>query len=974
VALLLIILASLHGAVRLEPSFRDYAHTAWTQHDGVPLSSVVDITQTTDGYLWVTTTEAGLLRFDGVRFVPAPSPCGRPQGITQAQSDRAGGLWILCDYHLFRRDASGRVTAVKQTVLPAELRPAMSLFVDSHGRLWLWGRSLSYLRADGSQGPPIPGTERALSATYCRFAEDSEGNIWFANLNGLMRIRDDRAERVLTGGSLFGLEAARSGGIYAIRDGSLLHIRAGSTTTVSELGSTTMPTPGGDLKETEHGIWLGTQNSGLALIRRGRVETFGREEGLSSNAVRALEVDREGAVWVGTALGLHRFRAPLAHLMSQADGMPPGMPRFVYHDRRNGLWIGTGGRTVRIDADSGRSESAREGLHCIHEDKPGRIWVSGPKEFGYLHAGRFVNVPDSAGESIPNVFSIVSDAGGKVRALSTTSGIYRIVEGKAIQEIASDRFSGELLVSDRGGLWISLRGSSLLHRVNGTETIYGPETGLAGGGIHTLFEDHGSIWVGSGSGLARWRNGKWTTWTAGHGLPGRGDIYEITTDAQNRFWLMSDGGILVLSRSQLEQTPDGKPGRLTYLRIGALDRVMPHRGGQRPSPRVSKDRNGRLFFATYDSIAIVDPTQIAEGSFMPPIVLESVLINRRPVDQAAASRFVKPEDVQFEYTSLSLRNPENVRFRYLLENHDMDWIDAGTQRRASYSSLRPGSYRFRVIGSGSEGVWNEAGVAYTFQIVAPFYQTPWFVLAALALTATLVWLAHRYRMRLAAAGIRMRMEAQAGERLRIAQEMHDTFLQGIQGSALMVHAAAEKLESEPSETRRLLERALQMVQHSTDEARQMLSSLRSVAPTTVSLTTRLQSLAAQEAALYPGAPAVSIKSSGQARELRAPVDEDVYRIASEALKNALRHARARQIQMEVRFEPRKFELLIADDGVGMAPDIQKNGRASHFGLHGMRERAERHSGSLRIKSQTGRGTELLLSLAGKNAYRSDPER
>jgi hypothetical protein len=193
--------------------------------------------------------------------------------------------------------------------------------------------------------------------------------------------------------------------------------------------------------------------------------------------------------------------------------------------------------------------------------------------------------------------------------------------------------------------------------------------------------------------------------------------------------------------------------------------VVPHSGGITTTPRIAKGADGRFFFATFDSIAVVDPAHISEQAFVPPIVIEEVLVNRKPVEQGAPARFVEPEDVQFEYTSLSLRNPENVRFRYRLEGYDKDWVEAGAQRRAMYGSLKPGSYRFQVIGSGGEGLWNNVGASYGFQIAAPFYKTPLFLLAMAATFATLLLLTYRYRLGLEAKRIRMRMEVQAEERL-----------------------------------------------------------------------------------------------------------------------------------------------------------------------------------------------------------------
>lgn len=262
-------------------------------------------------------------------------------------------------------------------------------------------------------------------------------------------------------------------------------------------------------------------------------------------------------------------------------------------------------------------------------------------------------------------------------------------------------FGSRFLVSRKQGTWISVLRGGLLHIENNRRTLIGAGSGLAGGSIFAIAEDDDSIWVGTREGLSRWRNGRWTTWTSLQGLPGPA-VFEIAKDTQHRFWMMTYGGILGIDQAQLARTEDGRPGTLSYFRIGMMDRVMPHRGGLGTSPRVATGLDGKLYFDTMDSVAIVDPTLLRAASFAPRVLIEDFLVDRRSVHQESKHSFARPDDLQFDYTSLNLRAPENVRFRYKLEGYDKDWVDAGGQRRANYGSLRPGSYRFRVVGYGGK--------------------------------------------------------------------------------------------------------------------------------------------------------------------------------------------------------------------------------------------------------------------------------
>jgi signal transduction histidine kinase len=790
-------------------------------------------------------------------------------------------------------------------------------------------------------------------------------------VNGaLIRIRSGRAERMM-GGDFYALTPARSGGIYALRTDAILHVGDGSIKTVYTFDTGVTPAHGKSLVETAAGLWVGTRNHGVALVRDGRIEFFGTREGLSSGAPDEFFVDREGSVWVGTPLGLHRFREPLAYLLSAEDGLPPGMPLVVYGDSRGGLWISSSARTARIDLESHQIKSYDSTYGNIVEDKAGRIWLSSAGKVGFLRDRRFFSVLNvGPGDRIP-ICSLQLDSEGDVWALSNDQGLYKIAKGRAEKQEDSQG-SKRFLLSKTKGLWIGLSNGRVVRILNGRRTVFGPESGLPGNEVLAIREVGDSLWFGSYKGLARWRNGKWTTWTVDHGLPGDGGVYEIATDDQNRFWLMTDGGILVVHRDELERTPDAQPRRFPYLRIGSLDRVLAHRGGIANSPRVTKGSDGRLFFATWDSIAVVDPARISEQSFIPPIVLETVLVNRRPLPPNAPTRFVAPEDIQFEYTSLSLRNPENVRFRYRLEGFDKDWVEAGAQRRAWYGALKPRSYRFRVIGSGSEGVWNETGAAYAFEVVAPFYETGPFVFALVGCVVASIWLTHRYRIRLATDRIRLRLAAREEERSRIARDIHDSFLQGIHGVSLALFAAMEKAETRPEEVRPLLDRSMEMVVYSTDQARKMLTALRTGQQPSEPLVPRLESMSVRESALHRSSPPVSIRSEGTQRLLTPEADEDVYLIASEMLRNALQHSKARNIRIEVTFSAELFRLSVADDGIGIPAEVREQGKRGHFGLLGIRERAARHSGIFTLDSSSSRGTVMTLTIPAHRAYSPQP--
>lgn len=949
----------------LQPSIRDLVQTAWTQHEGIPLADVDVRAQTSDGYLWLSSSNEVLLRFDGVRFTSIPSPCGAR--IAAFVDDGSEGMWLECGSQLYHRDRSGLAVAIRPNPLPADIHPT-GYFTDSRRRLWFWGHTLMCVQANGTGAVAIHGLERSGNEHQARIVEDRDGTIWFASHSGVFRIQGNVAERVFASGDTEALAPSQAGGVNILTPTAILRARNRTVSTLVKFPPGMVSGVGRILLETPAGVWFGTRNLGVALFRSGKIETFGRREGLSSDSVFSIKADREGDIWVGTALGLHRFREPLAYLMSEQNGLPPGMPWVVFRDRANGFWFGTDRGIKRVDQKSGATHSWTGHYPAIGEYQ-GRIWLASDDEIGYVEQDRLVYVPGDDGKPIGSVEAFRSDESGNLWALSA-SGLYRI-EGRHPKLIETGKFGVRFLVSGKSGTWISMPGGGLLHIDHDRRTVFGPESGLAEGTVFAITEEDDSVWVGTREGLSRWRNGRWTTWTPAQGLPGRG-VFEITTDAQHRLWMMSYDGILGLDQASLAETPDGRPDTLNYFKIGMLDRVMPHRGGIGTSPRVATGLDGKLYFDTMDSVAVVDPTLLRAASFAPRVLIEDFLVDRRSVLKDNSQPFVRPDDVQFDYTSLNLRAPENVRFRYKLENYDKDWVDAGGKRRASYGSLRPGSYSFRVVGYGAEGVWNKEGASLTFRIIAPFYERMPFLLGGLTAIVSLLWIAHRYRLRLESERVRLMVETQGNERFRIAQDLHDTLLQEIHGSQFLVVAAVESFDTQPAEARRLLEQALNLLGGSAEHARETVFSLRATPLDGEVLITKLRRIAEEESLLFSEASKVSVAFSGTARELLPEVEEHICQITSEACRNALRHAKASFVCIDVRFASDDFQVIVKDDGVGMSPNVQRHGKPNHFGMTGMRERAARISGHLRVKSTEGQGTEISLSLPSLNAYRSSP--
>jgi len=327
--------------------------------------------------------------------------------------------------------------------------------------------------------------------------------------------------------------------------------------------------------------------------------------------------------------------------------------------------------------------------------------------------------------------------------------------------------------------------------------------------------------------------------------------------------------------------------------------------------------------------------------------------------------------VEIEYTALSLAIPGRVLFRYKLDGVDANWQNVGTRRQAYYTKLRPGNYQFHVIACNNDGVWNEAGAVLNFRITPAFYQTAWFQVLCVLAGAGSLWFLHRLRLRQTARQLKIRMEERANERIRIARDLHDTLLQSFQGVLLKFHAATFLLPDRPLDARNTLEGAIEQARDAIAEGRDAVQGLRSSMLVTNDLGRAIGLVGEELVSGQDGqhSPDFRIELEGTPRDLAPLLQDEVYRIARELLRNAFRHAQARQIEAEIRYDDALFRLRIRDDGKGMDPKVlQEGGRAGHWGLSGIRERAKQIGVGLDFWTEAGAGTEVELTVPASVAY------
>ncbi len=994
-------LALLFGAApvfALDPAMQisQYAHTAWHMQDGVFGGAPHAITQTADGYIWIG-TDAGLVRFDGVRFVPWEPPPDQRSAISAVNAllgGRDGTLWI---------GSTTGLTSLKDDRLidfPNARGRINTIVEDNAGTVWV---ARSRTRADHAGGLcqvagehlRCFGNADGMSLpTADPLVADGSGNIWAGTSGELLRWspkswtayfrKDLESNEGLAGVAT--LAVGRDQSVWVGFDNNhpgLQHIAGGVPQRAVLPGVDASKLRAEALFIDRHNsLWIGTGDDGLYRIRGNEVDHFVKEDGLTGNSVERLYQDKEENLWVVTASGLDVFRDSKVATFSTAQGLSSDHVQSVLAARDGSIWIGN---RDSLDVLRGsKVTSMREGLAghrvtSLWEDHKGRIWVGVDRALEIYERGRFRSVPGIDGRPFGIVTAISEDTDGNiwvVAAQAPGQRVFRIANDRVMQEFNESEIpQTKVLAPDpRGGLWLGLYSGSLARYRAGKFEIVAKD--LSPGGVLSLVVDpEDSVWAATRDGLFRWREGVVKRLGLTNGLP-CGQIPAVIKDDNGALWLYSKCGVVSISASELDRWWQHPESKIRTRVFDALD------GAQVAlstfSPQVSKSPDGRLWFTNDTILESIDPRHLNDNFHVPPVHIEQVIADRKTYAAGQALHLpARTRDIEIDYTALSFRVPQKVRFRYKLEGRNTEWQDAGTRRQAYFSDLKPGPYTFHVMASNNDGVWNEAGASIGFSIAPAYYQTGWFRALSAAAILALIWGVHRLRLSQLKREYGLRLEERVGERTRIARELHDTLLQNFHGLLLRFQGAYNHLPARPEEARKALEAALDRGAEAITAARDTVQELRSPPPMSNELSSAIAALSGELRAAQTEcrSPAVDLEVEGEGLELHPILRDEIYRITAEALRNAFRHAQAERIDVAIRHGDREFRIVVKDNGKGIDPEVIEQGsRRGHWGLQGMRERAEAIGAVLDVWSSHGNGTEISLRVPAVIAYISSGRR
>ena len=971
--------AHLSILARLSPLILIWFHTAtaqyhldsWTTDNGLPQNSIRSITQTRDGYLWMTTFD-GLVRFNGVQFKVFDKSNTRglsTNRFTALYEEKEGTLWagtgdggltryrngMFTSYTAADGVPPGQVMAfahdLKDELLisigngqfymregkfipaPSEYGAQnLTHYLAPSGAQWTIGTNEAKQIKDGSV------TQYPITLSFADGVspyEDSKGNLWLGDKSGIYRLRDGQITR------------------YSKKDGVPTRVILRPS-----------------CEDDEGGIWFLADP--LVRFKDGRFTVYGKDSELGSLTIYCLFKDREGTIWIGTTGGLYRLTKQFITGYSTASGL---LHREVYpilQSHNGDIWVGSirGLSRFRDGVFHNTVLPEPNNVQALAEDNGGSLWVGVVGGLLRQENGKFKNLSSLVQKA--TVSTILTDRDGDVW-VGSERGLFRFHDGR----ITAHYTTKEGLPSDdvtvihedrQGALWIGTSGN-LVRFDDGKFFSYTMPDGLATNHIRCIYEDtEGTFWIGTyDDGLSRFRDGRFFVYRMDQGLFDDG-VFQILEDRHGSFWISCNKGIYRVSRQELNDLADGRISRINSVAYGKRDGMLNSEcnGGRLPAGIIARD--GKFWFPTQDGVAVINPEAIYVNPEPPPVLIESVTLEHNPVDfQHGITVQPGQRGLEISYTGLSYIKSDQIRFKYKLEGMDAEWIDAGTRRVAYFPYPPPGNYTFRVIAANSDGVWNNTGASINLVVRAPFWRRLWFLLLcigsviAIGAFVVMVNIARLKRRQAEREAFAQRLiESQEAERKRLAGELHDSLGQNLLIVKNWTQIGLNLLPEDHSAHEHLMGIS-KMTSLALDEVHEIARNLRPHQLERLGLTSTIEQM------VRHASDSTEIEFITQIDNIDTLLSKtseiNFYRVVQECINNVLKHSAAKNCWLMIKRTAAGAQIVCKDNGKGFDPEAISP--ESGIGLIGIAERVRMLGGRYTRESAPGKGVTIRITIGAR---------
>jgi signal transduction histidine kinase/ligand-binding sensor domain-containing protein len=958
--------------------------------DGLANSRVTCIHQDVRNFVWFGTWE-GLCRFDGLEIVTFGVSDGIDNPlITAIAEDSSGHLWIGTHSGGIARSRDDLVGAAARASPRSKLFTSYkvgdsadandvdAIVFDERGDIWC-GTAAGIARArlvGGAPGPFEFVADRGVNVPHAAI-HDSRGHIWFAAKRRLLEIDGDAViehefRSSPAGGELAALALRADGAIVVAFERAAYAVAAREgerdvSWTPLALTLDADQNIHALLVESDGRAWFGTTR-GLVSWRAGVQSVYTSANGLSDSSVQALCADRDHNLWMGTwSGGACRLSTEAITSFTSANGLPAHDALRLVETSSGSILCSTGRGLAEIDGDKiavvrgTRDPPFDRVAHRVLQDARGDWWLGtdaglfrarGPRLS--LDAVEHFTARDGISEA--GVFGMLhQDVQGKIWISSSDGGVYSFdphrgdappFERMAAGDDIGREVPREMFFDASGTMWLAPY-TELSRRIDGRNVPVEPQGELATHEVRCFHQSpDGSLWIGTrfhGASVTdepeaahpRFRN-----WSTRDGLASDA-VWSITEDARGRIYLGTARGVDRLEpktgRVHHITTLDGLAGDIVYHCI--------------------TDRRGFVWIATSSGVSRIDPMRDDPEPAVPLVHLERVQVAGNDValpalggDDVAGGAFAASDDnVRIDFVAPCFRGERDLRYQYRLDGAGSAWSDPTPQRSVNYAQIAPGDYRFFVRAVHASGATSARPATFSFRIAPPYWRTWWFISGAIVvLAAAALWL-HRMRVR--------QVVALESIRRQIATDIHDDMGAGLSQIAILSEVAKREAAT-PS--RAHLDEVASLARSLRDSMGDIVWAVDPRRDRASDLVQRMRQVAfnlfeAEGVKVELNAPP---QAAMESIDLAPDRRRHLLMMFKEAVSNVARHARAREVRIEVVLSGSELRLSIRDDGVGFDARVESAGH----GLASLRQRAAALNARLAIDSKPGTGTAIELSM------------
>ncbi len=971
----------------------------WQLDDGLPHNSVTGLAQTDDGFLWIG-SPSGLASFDGARFQTfglTNAAFEGNRGVVAMQRSHRGGLWLAMN-----RGAAAYLNGEQTKVFTAASGLADQqidkIAESAEGALWVLFHGGQCRVIRGGTVTTLPGMDKMPAGQFVSLGCDAKGDIWWLKGGELGIYREEKFQRFgHIGNNSAQLAAVNGGGIWVCSGGHLFRCDAqGQIVDRGEFDPTgSAGNPTALIEDSQGAVWIGTTFGGLFRYDGAAFENIST----SRPEIQCLLEDREGSIWAGTlGGGLNRIRRRVVQLQG-IDGNPPfDSIRSLCEDAKGTLWATTQNGTLARHTDHGWEtvssgpDWAGYNLTCLALDSRGALWIG-------ARSRRLICWPQGeeprlaqSNHLVGTIFAMLANSNGDLwlGQVGSVNGLQCLRDGNLITaKLPGDVRTIRAMAQDaHGTIWIGSARGDLL-RVQGDTVVRQPlPESDAALSIRCLTPtEDGALWIGyERLGVGWIKEGAYHRVATDQGLF---DDYisQIVPDGKGWLWFGSDHGIFKVRQKDFEGVAQGKMAKVESIHYGQGDGVANIQANYGYSPSALRARDGRLWIPTRSGLAMIDPAQPEKKIPPPPVLLQQVVVDEKIVARYGSIAVASHDDaildlknvnhplrlapqyrqLEIQFTTLSFAGLDNIHFRYRLGGFDQDWQEAGVERRAKYSRLPAGDYRFEMRASNGENGWEQDAPVLAITVLPYFWQTWWFIMPAILLSLGVVALVVRFfekaRTRRQLAQLE-RERAVERERARIAKDIHDdlgTNLTEITLLSELAQSADAPAHEVQTDVRRIAAKARALT-HSLDEIVWAVNPRND----TVDSFVTYACIQAEDYLKTAGIRCrLKTPESLPARVLETSVRHNLFLVVKEALNNVVKHASASEVLISFSVLQNKLEVIIKDDGRGFESAMETgpiSGKRVGNGTLNMRQRMSDIGGVFDLQSAPGKGTTVAIAV------------